>query len=348
MRMFLTARFAGAILILSCTFHANAADNPKPLFGSDAVLTLTLSGPIHGLSRKVGAEPVPGMLRVSGDKPEELPILLSTRGVTRRMIQICAFPPIRVEFAKKPGKGSLFRGQKRLKLVTHCQSQESYQQGVLLEYSAYRLYNALTPQSFDVRLAKINYTDEEGSPIITRFGFFEEDISDVAARNGLTRLRGVNHISSSQIDPISAARFAMFQYFISNLDWAMTASIPGEDCCHNSRLLTAKGATTGLVTVPYDFDSSGLVDAPYALPPDGIHVANVRVRRYRGFCAHNEQAQVIASEMLARRADLLGIVDKTPELSDRSREKAANYLGEFFDRIGSPQELADVMATCLR
>ena len=107
------------------------------------------------------------------------------------------------------------------------------------------------------------------------------------------RFRGANHISASQLDPDAAARFAVFEYMISNLDWAMTAGQPGQDCCHNSRLAGRPGTATGLVGVPYDFDYSGLVDAPYAVPPDGIHVSNVRVRRYRGFCAHNEQAQAV-------------------------------------------------------
>ena len=31
---------------------------------------------------------------------------------------------------------------------------------------------------------------------------------------------------------------------ISNLDWAMTVNAAGLDCCHNSRLIGAKGATT--------------------------------------------------------------------------------------------------------
>ena len=72
--------------------------------------------------------------------------------------------------------------------------------------------------------------------------------------------------------------------------------------------------------------------------PDGIRVANVRVRRYRGFCAHNEQAKAfVARDLPARRASLLGIVDQTPQLEDRTRrERRPGYLGEFFDEIGSP------------
>jgi hypothetical protein len=219
---------------------------------------------------------------------------------------------------------------------------------MLLEYAAYRLYNALTPESFNVRLAKVDYAGEDGHPITSRYGFFIEDVDRLARRNGHERLRGANRISSSQLDPEAAARFAVFQYMISNLDWAMTASPAGMDCCHNSRLVGAKGVTTGLITVPYDFDYSGMVDAPYALPPDAIHVANVRVRLYRGFCAHNEQAQAVAASLLARRASLLSIVDQTPDLNSASRERVDSYLGEFFDKIGSPAKVDEMLETCLR
>jgi hypothetical protein len=344
-----TSLAIAAIFVLSWAEAAIGADTPKPLFASDEVINLTISGPITGISRAEAAKPVPGVLKVQGSAPETLPIALSTRGSSRKTPEICAFPPLRVEFTQKPGPTSLFKGQKRLKLVTHCQSFDKYQQDVFLEYAAYRLYQALTPESFNARLAKIDYTNQNGHPIITRYGFFLEDIDDVAQRNGQVRLRGASHIASSQIEPESGARFALFQYMISNLDWAMTASQAGEDnCCHNSRLIGAKGATTALINVPYDFDLSGLVDAPYAVPPAGIKVANVRVRRYRGFCAHNEQAQAVAADLAPRRASLLAILDETPQLGEGYRKRADAYLGDFFDEIASPAKVAEMLKTCLR
>jgi hypothetical protein len=152
----------------------------------------------------------------------------------------------------------------------------------------------------------------------------------------------------SQLDPAAAARFALYEYMISNLDWAMTAAAAGEDCCHNSRLVGMKGTTAPLIPLPYDFDYSGLVNAPYAQPPDGIQVANVRVRRYRGFCQHNEQAQAAAADLVTRRASLLAILDQTPQLDDRSRQTADTYIGGFFDQIASPQQFADILKTCLK
>jgi hypothetical protein len=135
---------------------------------------------------------------------------------------------------------------------------------------------------------------------------------------------------------------------ISNLDWSMTASPPGEDCCHNSRLTGVKGATADFVPLPYDFDYGGLVNAPYAVPPDGIRAANVRQRIYRGFCLHNAQAQSYAAEMASRRAALIAIVDSTPQLEDSTRQRADSYLGEFFDEVSSPSRVGELLKTCLR
>lgn len=337
-----------AILSFSSGAGPAIAKAPRELFRSDETLSLTLSGPIEDLSRKVGAQGVPGVLKVEGATPETLPVMLTTRGTTRRLPQVCAFPPLRVEFAQKPPATSLFKGERQLKLVTHCQSSDRYEQGVILEYEAYRLYNALTPESFDARLAKVNYVSESGRTIASRFGFFIEDIRDVARRNGQKRLRGVKHISASQLDSDAAARFALFEYMISNLDWAMTDAQPGEDCCHNSRLLTTNGVTSGLIPIPYDFDYAGLVDAKYAVPPDSMHLANVRVRRYRGFCLHNAHAQALAADLVTRRTALISILDRQTELSELSRDKAKTYLGDFFDELGSPPRLTQIMDSCLR
>lgn len=342
---------AATFSILSWATPVHAAGGPKPLFASDDVLSLTLTGPFDAMSRDIGAAPVPGVLKVGGAAPETLPVTLSVRGITRRKKEVCAFPPLRVEFPEKPGPDSIFRGQKWLKLVTHCQRSAEYQQYLLLEYTAYRLYRALTPDSFNVRLASIDYTYRDGKALITRLGFFIENVNDVAKRNGQERLRGVTRISASQLDAAAAARYAVFEYMISNLDWAMTAGPAGTDCCHNARLMGARGVTgasTGLIPVPYDFDFAGLVNAPYAVPPDRIPVANVKVRRYRGFCAHNEEAIAFLAEISSRRASLLAILDQTPQLEDRTRRNAAGYLGEFFEQAGSPSQVAELMKVCLR
>ncbi|MBI1361226.1 MAG: hypothetical protein GC155_13195 [Alphaproteobacteria bacterium] len=347
-RLFQPAGLAVAVLLTFAAASPATAIEPQPLFATSEPIRLTIKGPIGKLPRK-GSDDVtePGSLIVQGSATETLAIELSTRGLTRRKDDVCSFPPLRVEFVEKPPADSLFKGQKRLKLVTHCQSKASFQQYVLLEYAAYRMYNVLTPVSFDVRLATIDYVDNSGRLVTTRVGYFIEDVDDVAKRNGLKRLRTNDALAIAQLNPHDAERFAIFQYMIGNLDWAMTAGPAGADCCHNSRPFGQAGAITNLTPTPYDFDFSGMVDAPYAVPPDSINLASVRIRKYRGFCRHNEQASGVAAELIAQKAAILGVLDETPQLDEASRKKARAYLTGSFDQIGKPQELAKLLKGCL-
>jgi hypothetical protein len=314
-----------------------APEAAKPLFATDTPVHLTIKGPISRLAggSRSGA-PVPATLTVDGPTPETLSITLAARGITRRATDVCQFPPLRVEFPDKPGAASLFAGQRKLKLVTHCKSQASFQQYLLLEYTTYKLFNLLTPISFDARLASIDYVDPDGKVVASRLGFFLEDSDDVARRNGLRGFKAPDRINAAQLDPDAAARESVFQYMIGNLDWSMIAGPAGAGCCHNTKLIGAAGATSGLIPLAYDYDFSGLVDAPYATPPQGIPVANVRVRRYRGFCAQNTQARAIATDWTAKRAALLAVYDTIPQLEDAPKRKAEAYLGGFFDGVTDP------------
>src|SRR5437763_6692992 len=220
---------AATFSILSWANPVRAADGPKPLFASDEVVSLPLSGRCDTISRDIAAKPGPAVLKVGGATPETMPVTLSVRGITRRKKEVCAFPPLRVEFSQKPGPDSIFKGQKRLKLVTHCQRSADFQQYLLLEYTTYRLYRALTPESFNVRLAKIDYTYKDGQALITRLGFFIEDVNDVVKRNGQERLRGVRGISAVRLGAAAAARYAVLEYMISNLASAMASGPDGDD-----------------------------------------------------------------------------------------------------------------------
>jgi hypothetical protein len=285
---------------------------------------------------------------VAGTRPETLAVTLAPRGITRRKKEICPFPPLAVVFPEKPPAGSLFKGQKKLKLVTHCKPVASFQQYLLLEYAAYKLYNALTPQSFNARLALIDYVDAAGKPMTTRLGFFIEDGDDMAARNGLDEEKMPDRIAIAALEPKAAVRYALFQDMISNLDWAMNAGPPGAGCCHNARLIGPKGATANIIPVPYDFDYSGLVDAPYAAPPAQVPVANVRVRRYRGFCRHNAEVEAQAAQYLAARDRLLAVMDSIPDLEEKSKSKAKAYLAGFFEQLGSKADIdAKLLKTCV-
>ncbi|MEZ5921634.1 MAG: hypothetical protein R3C60_09825 [Parvularculaceae bacterium] len=325
-----------ALFIFIIVFGAGGAanaDEPKALFAANDPIAFSLTGDWREIaSSKPEDAPHKGMLAIDD---EALPVKITTRGNSRRDKQVCTFPPLRIEFSEKPGKGSLFHKQKKLKLVTYCRTPESYQQYVLKEFAAYRLFNEMTPMSFRVRLADISYIDERSGKVkLVRKGFFIEDVDDVADRNDMKEVdRGRTAVEN--FNAADAAREALFQYMIANLDWEMTVGPPGENCCHNGRIIgAAKAAETNLTPVPYDFDVSGFVDAPYALPPDKLGVRNVRQRLYRGYCKFNAEAKAAAAEFLAKRAALEGALAATPGLADKTIAGSMKFLGGFFDIMG--------------
>lgn len=326
---------------------ATVQPRPSPLFASDAPIRLAIQGPVRKVVNRAerSTSPEAATLVLAGPS-ESLPIRLAARGLSRRTGDICQFPPLRVEFAAPPAATSLFAGQRRLKLVTHCRSSSGFQQHLLMEYAAYKIFNQLTPLSYRVRLAMVDYAEPDGKVSTSRWGFFIEDLDDVARRNGLVEARVGDRILATQLEPRQAARLALFQYMIGNLDWSMRAGPQGEGCCHNSRLLTGRGVQ--LIPVSYDFDYSGMVDAPYALPPDQVPVKNVRTRYYMGYCRHNREAMAAAAEFRAKRAAIESTFAQVPDLSEGTKRKALNFLGDFFEDIATEQSMrAQVLKDCI-
>lgn len=337
----------GGILLFASVTAAAAQGPVTPLFASDAPIQFTIQGPINSIIRTAERSPstVPATLSLAS--PTEVhAIRLTPRGISRRRKETCDFPPLRVELAQQAVATSLFAGQRRLKLVTHCRSSSGFQQHLLLEYAAYRMFNLLTPLSFRARLATVNYVEANGKNLTTRLGFFIEDLDDVARRNGMRQAVVGDRIASIQLEPRQSARVALFQYMLGNLDWSMRAGPQGEGCCHNSRLLS--GATAAMVPVPYDFDYSGLVDAPYAAPPEQFHISNVRIRVYQGYCRHNGAALAAAAEFRAARPSIEALFSQIPAMEDKTRRKALSYLSRFFEAIATDQSLqARVLKDCV-
>ena len=305
----------------------------KPLFASSDQIRIAIQAPLWTLiNDRSNKGSIAGTLTDPGG--QKVPISLELRGITRRTSDVCDFPPLKVSFTAPPPATSLFAGQKKLKLVTHCKNSAAFQQYVLLEYATYRMYNLLTPRSFRVRLANIDYSDSSGRPIASRVGYFMEDLKDVAHRNGLKVVHAPDRIPTTYLSPPDAARYALFEHMIGNHDWSMRAGPAGADCCHNAELIGAAGPGT-TIPIPYDFDFSGLVGTPYATPPAELDISDVRQRFYRGYCMHNNDVVAEAAQMRAMQPQILGVLRQVPGLDAHTQQRAASYLQGFFNEIGN-------------
>ena len=310
-----------------------AKKNRADLFLNETPLTFTLTA---RMQRLVGdrTKPIADSLSVKHPalltyydpaKAEStpLPLSLMVRGNFRRNANNCEFPPLYLDFQKKKTKGTLFAKQDKLKLVTHCQT-EDY---VVREYLIYKLYNQLTDLSFRVRLARVSYVDSLGKrPSETRWGFLIEDDADMSRRNGLAEVK--QGVEAGAADSLSMARLAVFEFMIGNIDWSSAYR-------HNIRLVTGRGYTKPAV-VPYDFDHAALVDAPYAPALEPDNTTGVPDRHYRGPLYPGRLLKQVFAQFNALKPQFYTIYESDKRLSRGYVKQTLRFLDSFYALINDP------------
>ena len=264
----------GFLLLTQATF-AIAGDKPDKLFEDASEWQVTLTGPWREIENKASKDArYPAQLTYPGADGQQITvdIEVAPRALTRR--RICDFPPLKVYFDKAKMKGTELRGNKSLKLVTYCDLNRKYEQYYIKEFLIYRIYNLITEYSFRAKPLMVAYQESERkSSIVTRFGFLIEDADEVADRNDLEKLT-VGKVPPTELHSVETSYFSLFQYMIGNLDFAATGGPDKNKCCHNAKIIGKGENETPKYVIPYDFDSTGLVNAHYAAPPDKLKVRN--------------------------------------------------------------------------
>ena len=307
----------------------------KKLFQTDEVLEFTLTMNMKEVYRDVeerNYHPVVISLNGPDGTTLELNSRAKVRGHTRTMKSTCRIPPLFLNFKNSDTKDTPFDKQKKIKLVSHCKNSKSFQEYVEKEYLIYKLYNQVSPYSFNVRPCRITYVDsEKPENSSTHFGFLIESIKDLAKRNDMKEFDGLLR-NQEALDKDNMDKLALFQYMIGNLDW----SVPER---HNIKIMRKEGGSLP-VAVPYDFDYSGLVDAPYAVPPEGMDITSVRTRIFRGLC----REQGYGSEIQFFKALQPKIVDEVNQadyIDEKSRSDVLEYINGFYKDINNPTKVKE-------
>ncbi len=313
------------------------------IFGPEEPLRFVLAADFDQLAkdRAEESEERPGQVRIIGpDGAEvEIPIQVRTRGNFRLQRRICSDPPLRLNFPESDTQGTVFDGQDKLKLVTHCRDSDRYEQNLLEEYLAYRIYNHLTEMSLRVRLAEITYLDTSGkNDPVERMGFLIEDDEAMATRLGGTMVEApATNPENFVLEQLSL--MYLFQYMVGNVDW-------GTGYSHNVQILFLD---RGYYPIPYDFDWTGLVDAPYAGPNELTEDQHdsVRERVYRGACLPGIDYAGLFSTFVEKKEAILDLARNQIGLSEGNVKSAVRYLEEFYDVIGNPRWAErDIIRAC--
>jgi len=307
----------------------------RPLFRSSDPLEFTLTANFNAINKDRNPESAtryPAVLAVAADDgtTRNIDVKLSARGHFRRMARNCAFVPLRVEFPRKGMAGTPFDGQTTLKLGTGCEDSKEYEQITLREYLQYPMFNLVTPLSFRARLARATYTDEKSKKkSAARFALFIEHENEVARRNE-GRIVELPRLVFKDLDAQTLTRMMLFEYMIGNTDLSIWA-------LHNVRVIQKPDRT--LTAVPYDFDLSGLVHAPYAMPDHRLGLRSVTDRLYRGPCRSADEFDAAAAPFRARRTDMLALVDAMRDLEQGTRSEMKEYVEGFFRAIDRPASI---------
>jgi hypothetical protein len=321
-----------------CAGAVNA--QPGPLFADESPLELRLAGPFRDLGRDPNDRPEhPAVIEFPGPDGETqaLDIEIRIRGNSR--VRECRFPPLSLDFRPRDAEGTLFAGQDRLKLVTLCQGSRAYEGYLAREFLIYRMFNLLTDRSFRVRWATVEYLDtgaRRPEPRTAPAFLIEADWA-VAERLGLDLIE-VPRIDIDAHDTAHVALLTAFHYLIGNTDWSLFDGPPGEDCCHNGKVVGNSGGP--VYVIPYDFDNSGLIAAEYAVPAENLPIRRVTTRLFRGLCRWNGELPPAIAK-LNRLRERFEALFETDVIDERARRWPLDWLADSFAILNDPESLQE-------
>ena len=337
MKNWLTNIYIFCILMVLSAFEIQTLASDDPLFQSEVPLELILEADIIALINDKSDEPeyIPALLihKMPNLSMNAFEIKVKARGNTRRVTELCDFPPLKFNFKKDHLKNTVFDGQDKLKFVSQCRQEEEFQNYVMEEYLIYKTYNILTEESYKTRLVNITIKDTElRVPEIKFTGFLIEDDKTLAKRIESKSYEELVHFQDSLIDN-SLDRLSMFQYMIGNTDWYVTTN-------HNIDIFQTK-INGDLLPVPFDFDFSGVIDASYAIPSKEIPIYQVKKRYFKGPCRDVENLSSTLALFNEKKDEIYTLYDSFEYLPNYAIKKSLRYYNKFYKIINNTESIDD-------
>ncbi len=302
------------------------------LFGKDRLIRLSLiyDGKLYRRNRH-RPEYQKALLRIQLEDSSwvEKPVKIKARGEFRR--NYCSYPPFKLNIKKADFDNEYLDRAGAMKFVTQCKEPRLYENLLLKEYLIYKMYNVLTDESFRVRLVQMTYVDtsRKKNQVYTKYGFLIEPLKSLVRRLNAVKVAS-GAIKSGDIEPFCIARVALFEYMIGNTDWSLAGQ-------HNIKVIKPLDIhRLPALTIPYDFDYSGLIDAPYAVPAENTGLESVRDRLYRGPCLPDSVNERAVCLFLDKRKEMETIIRDFPYLSEKVKKEMLHYLEDFFHELEVP------------
>lgn len=271
---------------------------------------------------------------------DSIEVELRTRGDFR--LKECFYPPLRVKIKKKAAKGTLFEGNKALKLVLPCDRTKESNSLIVKEFLCYKIFEAITPYTFSTRLLNIDFWDRSGKKVknYQLTGFFIED-DDLVADRFNAEVKEKLTLHPLALHDTSAIRHDLFQYFIANIDWSTTFM-------HNEKIILTKDPIR-YIPLTYDFDQSGFVNASYAVINPDFNMTKPRDRVYRGFCRKdNRVINYVRNQFIEEEQTILNIMASYKDLlEEKDYSSLEKFVMDFYKTMKSDKLFkSEILNSC--
>lgn len=311
------------ILLISFAGFSQKAMKSDALFSDQTPLEIKLGYSNKDMNRKTNDSTFIDTTLdfLQNEKWSSLEVNLRARGNFRR--NECYFPPIKMKIKKDQYQGTIFDGNKTMKLVLPCKLESENNDNILQEYIAYKIYERISPFHFKTRRVNIDFSEPKGKKIkkFALKGFLIEDDKRVAKRHeGKVFERYVHPMAMQHL---TSVQNAFFQYLLGNTDFSVAYQ-------HNGKLLYVNKE---IIPLPYDFDMTGWVNPSYATVNTTLGINSVQDRKYRGFKREQQYFDEVRQQFLDQKADLMKMISSFEgEFSNQSEyENMFEFLKSFYD-----------------
>ena len=324
---------------LTISIPRSIAQNPKKksqkkvsrLFKSQAILPIKMSYSNSELRKKTNDSTYIESIISYKEKEvwKDVKVEIRARGNFRR--EKCYFVPVKVKIKKSNAKGTVFKSQKKLKLVVPCLQSRDMNDNVIKEFIAYKFYENISDLNFRTRLVDLSLSEKKRKRIKehTVKGILIEDDKHVADR---LRARIVKRaIHPLEQDDLTSLRNAFFQFMIGNVDFSIAKS-------HNAKLFYIDKK---IYPIPYDFDMNGFIDPSYEVlssaPKNSFIIDKITERKFRGYKRKAFLFEKVRQEFLTNKSFYMNTLKEYETMFENKNEysKAKNYIAEFFNILSN-------------
>ncbi len=251
------------------------------------------------------------------------PVRVRARGIYRR--DNCTVPPIWLNIRYSGIEADSLHDVTKFKMVVLCKDSKQYESLILREFLVYKIYNLISPISYRVRLVQLKLIDTAKDNRESDSWAFLIEPDELMEKRLKGRMIKSDKLSMNTVNPEVMDIVALFQYMIGNSDYSVTGR-------HNLRVIALEDPDQprGFLTIPYDFDYTGLVNASYAVPQENLGINTVRERYYLGPCRGEEVEQQTVRDFLEYKEEIMELIRDFEYLDDNDKEDMIDYLSGFF------------------